>query len=367
MTTRQKFRRRASYLSIPNGPLWLSPRQTVTIACYPHGPFPLRDTGDTPSPVRKAGPLLRFHVSLFLLVLAPCRVMAALPVTICDAMWFDAARDRSVPVRIRMPVGANKVPAILFSHGLGGSLEAGTIWARSWAGDGFAVINVQHAGSDSAIFGKPNFRSALGSEQLIARIRDIQFVLTEIARRPVEGQCDLARIDHARIGMAGHSFGAQTAQAIAGQSFARRYEPPLSDPRIKAAIAFSPSPPLTGSAEAAFATIRMPFMSITGTADDLPTVTPITARQRQLPFRLMPPGDKFLLVMGGGTHAMFAGQTFQGRIDGEPTPHIRDTVIAATTAFWRATLEGDKASLRWLQSPEGMWAGLPARDGFENK
>jgi predicted dienelactone hydrolase len=305
---------------------------------------------------------------LFILLLSIISTSAwALPVTTCNAVWFDAARDRNVPVRIRMPVGTGKVAAILFSHGLGGSLDAGTIWAQSWAGDGFAVINLQHPGSDSAIFGKANFRSALSAEQLVARARDIQFVLNEISRRPAEGQCDLSRIDYSRIGMAGHSFGAQTTQAIAGQSFAKHYEPPLFDSRIRAAIAFSPSPPLAGSAEAAFASVHIPFMSITGTADQLLILTPVTARQRQLPFRLMPPGDKFLLVMAGGTHAMFAGQTFRGRIDGEPTPHIRNTVIAATTAFWRAMLDGDKASLRWLQSPEGLWAGLPARDFFENR
>jgi predicted dienelactone hydrolase len=305
---------------------------------------------------------------LFILLLSIISTSAwALPVTQCDAVWFDAARDRNVPVRIRMPAGTGKVATILFSHGLGGSLEAGTIWARAWAGEGFAVINVQHRGSDSAIFGKPNFRSALSAEQLMARARDIQFVLNEINRRPSEGQCDLSRVDYGRIGMAGHSFGAQTTQAIAGQSFAKRYEPPLSDPRIKAAIALSPSPPLVGSAEAAFASIHIPFMSITGTTDQLLMLTPVTARQRQLPFRLMPPGDKFLLVMAGGTHAMFAGQTFSGRIDGQPTPHIRNTVIAATIAFWRAMLDDDKASLRWLQSPEGLWAGLPASDFFENR
>jgi hypothetical protein len=42
-------------------------------------------------------------------------------------------------------------------------------------------------------------------------------------------------------------------------------------------------------------------------------------------------------------------------------------VIATTTAFWRAMLDGDKASLRWLESPAGLWAGLPAGDAFENK
>ncbi len=310
--------------------------------------------------------MFRLCAFLFLLIL-PTVLQAALPFTQCDAVWLDPARTRAVPVRIRMPAGNAKVATILFSHGLGGSLDAGAIWARAWAEEGFAVVNVQHAGSDSAIFGKPGFRSALGSDQLIARARDIQFVLTELGRRTIEGRCDLARVDQRRIGMAGHSFGAQTTQAITGQNFEIPVEPPLFDPRVKAAIGFSPSPPLIGSAEAAFSSIHIPFMSITGTADELLMVTPITARQRQLPYRMMPPGDKFLLVMEGGTHAMFAGQTFRSQIDGEPTPHIRDTVIAATTAFWRATLDSDKASLRWLQSAEGLRSGLPPGDVFESR
>lgn len=311
-----------------------------------------------------------FRIPAYLILaflILPVAARAALPITQCDAVWLDPARARGIPVRIRMPAGNGKVATIVFSHGLGGSLDAGAIWARAWAEEGFAVVNVQHAGSDSAIFGKPGFRSALGSAQLIARARDIQFVLSELGRRVAEGRCDLTRIDHKRIGMAGHSFGAQTTQAITGQTFEMAVEPPLFDPRVKAAIGFSPSPPLIGSAEAAFSSIHIPFMSITGTADELLMVTPITALQRQLPFRMMPPGDKYLLVLDGGTHAMFAGQTFRSQIDGEPTPHIRDTVVAASTAFWRATLDNDKASLRWLQSPEGLRAGLPPGDVFESR
>ena len=32
-------------------------------------------------------------------------------------------------MRIRMPAGTAKAPVILFSHGLGGSLDGGTNWA----------------------------------------------------------------------------------------------------------------------------------------------------------------------------------------------------------------------------------------------
>jgi len=290
---------------------------------------------------------------------------AAVPITLCEGAWLDPVRSRTVPVRIRIPAGAGKLAVVLFSHGLGGSLDAGTIWAHGWAEAGFAVINVQHPGSDSAIFGKPGFQSALGGDQLIARAGDIQFVIGELGRRVVEGRCDLTRLDASRIGMAGHSFGAQTVQAIAGQHFPFVMHPPLSDPRVRAAIGLSPSPPLVGSPAQAFATIRVPFLSITGTEDAVPLVYPVTPLQRQEPFRMMPPGDKFLLVLNGATHEMLAGQQFRTTLNGEPPQHIRDTVMAISVAFWRAMLDGDKAALRWLQSPAELRAGLPAGDVFE--
>lgn len=311
--------------------------------------------------MRLRGLLFTLLLSLFASVAAH----AAAPITLCEATWLDPLRNRSVPVRIRMPAGNGRVAVILFSHGLGGSLNAGAIWAHGWAEAGFAVVNVQHPGTDSSIFGKPGFKSALNGEQLAARARDIHFVISELGRRVIEGSCDLTRIDSGRIGVAGHSFGAQTIQAIAGQSYPAAIEPPLSDPRVRAAIGLSPSPPLIGSPEAAFATVRIPFLSITGTDDAIPFVTPITAVQRQQPFRLMPPGEKYLLVLKGGTHEMFAGQVIRTMLNGEPTPHIRDTVIAVTTAFWRATLDRDPASLRWLQNPTSLRAGLAEGDFFE--
>jgi len=300
---------------------------------------------------------------LSLLVAAPAT--AALPVTLCEGAWLDAVRSRTIPVRLRMPAGSGKLPVILFSHGLGGSLDAGAIWAEAWAEAGFTVINLQHPGSDSAIFGKRGFRVALGYEQLIARARDVQFVIDEIARRKSEGGCDLSRIDPGRIGVAGHSFGAQTVQAIAGQTFPFAPTPPLHDPRVRAAVGLSPSPPLLGSPQLAFASIHIPFLSVTGTLDEIPAVLPITALQRQEPFRLMPPGDKFLLVMNGGTHEMFAGQYVATALNGHPTAHIRNTVVAVTIAFWRATLDGDALALRWLQTPASLRAGLQPGDLFE--
>lgn len=283
-------------------------------------------------------------------------------VTTCDAVWRDNARDRDVPVRIRMPAGTGREPVILFSHGLGGSLDGGTNWAVAWAKAGFIVVNLQHPGSDRSIIGSGHIAAAMAPAQLVARVDDVHFVLDELGRRPREGACDLHRVDLAHVGMSGHSFGAHTTQAIAGQRF------PVAgitaDPRVEAAIAFSPSPPVRGSDAAAFGAITMPFFSITGTEDVAPITPNITAKDRERPFRAMPPGSKYLLLLEGANHMMFNAQDGLRGPASIATPHIRDTVIAATILFWRAELRRDAAARAEL---ERFGASLPPGDHFEHR
>ena len=311
--------------------------------------------------------------------------------TVCDAVWRDAARDRDVPVRIRIPDGTGKVPVILFSHGLGGSVDAGTTWAEAWSRDGFAVVHVQHPGSDASIWRNERgvaarmaaMRAAMNGEQLMARAADVTFVLDEIGRRRTEGRCDLARIDPTRVGMSGHSFGAHTTQAVAGQAFPGT-RGALQDPRVRAAVAFSPAPPRGGdqAVQAAFAPITMPFFSITGTGDEAAMLTDVTPAERELPYRAMPAGSKYLLVFDGATHADLSGgggvedmgaRRFAGRGGpggrrgaGGPGEHIDEVVVAATTAFWKATLLGDEEARAFLDHG-GVERLLSAGDRYERK
>lgn len=298
------------------------------------------------------------HIFAFVAaLLAPAASHAAGPV--CDAVWIDAARgDRAIPVRIRMPAGTGKAPVILFSHGLGGSIDSGRAWAQAWAEAGLIVINLQHPGSDRAIIGTGRLRDAMTPAQLIARALDVRFAIDELGRQRRDGVCDLARADRAHIGMAGHSFGAHTTQAVAGEHFPVTGGDRLTDSRIKAAIAFSPSPPARGSAEAAFANIRIPFFSITGTKDTVFLMPSITAADRELPYRAMPPGDKYLLVMDGADHMAFNGRGDRAGDTGNPSPHVVRVVGAATIAFWRWTLMGDEAGRDVLKT-----ADLPLDDG----
>lgn len=265
---------------------------------------------------------------------------AAAPVT-CNAVWTDPARGgRSVPVRIRMPEGNARAPVILFSHGLGGDLNAGTDWVAAWAEAGFITVNIQHAGSDSAIWKgrmRPmqGLRGAMNGEQLQARAGDVHFVLDQLAKGGREGTCDLGRVDMDRIGMAGHSFGAQTTLAVSGARYGG--EAIMRDPRIKAAIALSPQPAQWQDDHSAFGAITIPFFSITGTRDELPFLNNVGPLDRTRPFAAMPNGGKYLLVLDGANHMMLGGQLM--RTPGlTPNAHIVDAVTRLTTDFWRAHL-----------------------------
>ena len=311
------------------------------------------------TPGRRARTVALVAAAFALVSRVPHAQQSLASATVCDAVWHDAARNRDVPVRIRVPAGTSKVPVVLFSHGLGGSVDAGTTWAEAWSKNGFAVVHLQHPGSDSSLLTQRDggdaltaLRTGMNGVQLIARAADVRFVLDELGRRRTQGSCDLSRIDLARAGMSGHSFGAHTTQAMAGQVFPNAQGRTLRDDRIRAAIAFSPAPPPNSSEaviRASFEPIAIPFFSITGTKDQVPELNDVTPEQRALPYRYMRPGDKYLLIFDGADHAAFGGNPrlrrggLRGRA-GDENAHVDDVLKTLTTAFWKATLLDDRAA-----------------------
>jgi predicted dienelactone hydrolase len=302
---------------------------------------------------------------------------------VCDAVWRDAARGRDLPVRIRLPDGngrapAKSVPVVLFSPGLGGGIIGGTLWGNAWAARGIAVIHLAHPGSDASVYAgaanaddlKARVRAAATGVQLQARVGDVSFILDELARRPREGACDLARLNLSRIGLAGHSMGAWTAQAVAGQRYFGAAA--FRDPRIVAAIALSPSTLTTGDVSEAFGGIMIPFLSITGTADGTPKIArdavPSTAQieqqaQRTGPYAGMTPGRKYLIVFQDGDHMVFAGNL--RRTPTGPDSHIQTVTARLSTAFWGMTLFGNTDDAALLAS--GLTPMLAAGDRFSAK
>jgi len=295
-----------------------------------------------------------------------------------DAEWFDARRGRSIPVRLRVPAtGEGAVPVILFSHGLGGSREGGTLWGEHWAAHGYLVVHLQHPGSDEGLWrgqaGAPaqamkSLRAGANARQLLARVDDVKFVLDELARRKAAGDPALRRADLSRVGMSGHSFGALSTLALSGQRYvgAGGGEPFLLEPRIKAAIAFSPNARgPAGDAARQFGSIAIPVLSVTGTRDGDVIGDGTTPEARTRPFAAMPPPGKYLAVFEGGDHGVFGGHVLRRPAtarDGE----IQGAVRAITLAFWDAWLKNDGAARAWL-ADGGARASLHAGDRLEAK
>lgn len=299
--------------------------------------------------------------------LLPLHAARAAPL---DLQWRDAARDRALPLRLRLPEGDSACPLVLFSHGLGGSVDAGTQWAEAWAAAGIATLHLQHPGSDREVLregGLAGLKAAAQGAQLQARVQDLRFVLDELQRRAAEWP--RLRLD--RVGLAGHSFGAHTALAVAGQRW--RGVAPLEDPRPRAFAAFSPSPgPAQGADPQAFGAIRRPLLCLSGSLDGDPLGGGERAESgdwRRAVYDGLPAGDKAELWLDGADHMSFGGQEAGRRLAQlrRPAParqqaaRHRALIEAVSSDWWRAQLLDDSEARRRLSTAP---AGLQGRDAW---
>ncbi|HTN48723.1 MAG TPA: hypothetical protein VMK32_04760 [Burkholderiaceae bacterium] len=293
-----------------------------------------------------------------------------------DVVWTDAARQRALPLRVRLPGAPGARPVVIFSHGLGGSIDGGRAWGERWASHGFVVIHLQHPGSDEAVWRGAEHpgQSLLGAaslDQYLIRVADVKFVLDELQRRHQNGDPLASRTDLSRIGMSGHSFGALTTQALAGQRFdvpapARAAAAALAEPRFRAFVAFSPSA-RSPQAASQFATIARPFMSVTGTADGMVGLgLGVDPSLRRVPFEGMQGPGQYLVVLNGADHMLFNGAP-RRRDGADPKRDAAQTALVAevTTAFWLAYLADDVAARGWLAG--GAAAAIGSAGEFKRR
>lgn len=296
----------------------------------------------------------------------PVRAQSSAPL---DGAWTDTARSRSVPWRLRLPGSARPWPLVLYSHGLGGNREGGAVWGQAWADAGIAVLHLQHPGSDSDTLrnGLAALRAAASAEQLLARVRDVRFVLDEIERQATAGAEPWRSMRLDALGLAGHSFGAQTTQAVAGQRFPVAVE--VMDTRLRAFIALSPSSPRDGrmTVVQAFGAISRPFLGVTGSLDGDPFGSYDSGEPRARVFDGLPSGQRALLWLQGADHMSFGGGSARPvpaigpfRRHGpaaELEPAHRALVARVTALWWRAQLLGDADAQAALRQPVGLAEG----------
>jgi predicted dienelactone hydrolase len=271
----------------------------------------------------------------------------------------DEKRNKDVRVRIFYPVIAGQYPVIIFSHGAGGSEICCESLTRHWATYGYITIQPIHddsvvqrrsGGDENANFPQA-VREALKNPALWeSRPRDISFLLdslSDLQKRVVglNGKID------SRIGVAGHSMGAYTAEAIAGALVDLPGHPGqnFSDARAKAILCLSPQGPgQFGLTAHSFSNISLPFMGITGSQDSLGPLA--NAAWHKIPFERSQPGDKYEVFIQGASHMSFITAETANAARSSQAAAILGYTNSASLAFWDAYLKDDPAAKKFLQS-----------------
>jgi predicted dienelactone hydrolase len=278
-------------------------------------------------------------------------------ISILNADWHDTKRHRDVPVKIYFPTSGGPFPIIIFSHGLGGSRDDYQYLGRYWASHGYISIHIQHLGSDSAVWENSpltnlmsNMRKAAANlDNASNRPADVTFVIDQLEKLNREDARLKNKLDPSRVGMAGHSFGAFTTLAVAGQVFIGPggKEISFADSRVKAAIAMSsPVVARKDTLDQSFAKIKIPMLHMTGTEDLSPVTGATRPEDRRLPFDHIRGADQFLLTLNGGNHMTFAGVSSAKTADKEN--RFKELICESSVAFWDAYLKGNLDAKAWL-------------------
>lgn len=300
----------------------------------------------------------------------PLAVPAGFAARTVELTVHDGARNRDLPIKVYLPGATIPEPVVIFSHGLGGSRENDAFLGQHWAARNYVAVFIQHPGSDESVWQGKGMNEAMlamkqaaGLKNFLARVKDVPAILDQLDYWNRKNENALfGRLDTKHIGMSGHSFGAVTTQAVSGESMGGR--PMFTDERIKAACMFSPSVPKRGDAKAAFRTVTIPWLLMTGTKDTAP-IGDQTVEDRLGVFPALPAGQKYEVVLDGAEHSAFGDRPLPG--DKEPrNPNHHRVMLALTTAFWDAYLRGDAAAKTWLDG-DGPTGVLEKADRWRKK
>ena len=235
-----------------------------------------------------------------------------------------------------------------------------------WAARGYVAVFVQHPGSDDTVWknAAPDgrmaaMRKAASLENFLLRVRDIRAVLDQLEVWNKTGSLG-GRMDLTKIGMSGHSFGAVTTEAVSGETLPL-VGTGLTDARIRAAVIFSPSTPVSTTAERAFGAVKIPWLLMTGTKDNAP-IGHMLMRNRGWGFmpRCTAPRNIRWCSTTRNTRRLPIARCLETQEPRNPNHHR--VILAVSTAFWDAYLRGDKDALAWLNGTGPRSVMEPADD-----
>ncbi|KOU25649.1 chlorophyllase [Streptomyces sp. WM6372] len=273
---------------------------------------------------------------------APTTVLSAQPVL----LPAPSGRGEDLQVRVSAPATGSDLPVVVFSHGFGWSMNGYAPLADHWAAQGFVVIQPTHL--DSRTLGIPHEDPRTPRIWRI-RVEDLKQVLDglDVLEAAVPGLG--GRVDHGRIAVAGHSWGAQTASTLLGARVLDADGVPgedMSDPRVTAGVLLA----LTGLGDSltpfaaenlpflrpSFDTMTTPALIVAGDEDDsaLSTRGPDWFTD---PYTHSPAG-KSLLTLFGAEHSLGGIPGYEVAETTDESPARVALIQRLTTAFLRSAL-----------------------------
>ncbi|MBO9532975.1 MAG: alpha/beta fold hydrolase [Solirubrobacteraceae bacterium] len=290
------------------------------------------------------------------------KVISVRPVVIPSS----AGRGAELEVRVSAPVDGSALPVVVFSHGFGSSMDGYGPLANHWAAEGFVVVQPTHLDSSSLAVPPTDPRTPHIWRH---RIDDLVAVLDhlDVVEAAIPGLS--GRLDRDRIAVAGHSWGATTASALAGASVIGERQG-WKDDRVGAAVLLAIAG--TGGEDLSpFAAEHFPFMNPEFAGLTTPSlVVGGDADQSMLStrgpdwwtdaFRLAPGAEALLTLHGaehylGGIHTFLSGHELKPPMSAE----LVEVVQGTSTAFLRHALGGDEAA--WVDAQREVAARTAAR------
>ena len=223
-----------------------------------------------------------------------------------QGVLHDAARNRDVAISVDYPTRPGPHPLLVFSHAYGTGSREYVGLSAYWASQGYVVVRPSHADFGRAAMATAQDESSQTAADWRERVKDVVLVLDQLDQLEQSYPELKGKIDRARIGVAGHAYGAFTAMLVAG---ARTFPGAASyaDPRVKAVVLMGAPDvaPAWGLTPESWSTLRIPALLIAGTRPGETAGERADAARRT--FEALPAGDKWLALIEGATSGTFTG------------------------------------------------------------